>query len=179
MGEPHFLILLTSTSILRKFMVLLLKSWIMKNITFKSRNFRLIWVISFLMSCVLSYSQQTAAQKARFGFRTGFYFPDQKIRLSHDSDYTNIYILRHHDRGTAINRIYPSPLILKSAQNDSSSIYYANPLCLMPDFTESELNVIHKQQDLMWEQYYRMWQHQMKIEAISIDVEGIVRGSKK
>jgi hypothetical protein len=161
-------------------MLLSLKSWIMKTKSLVSRNICLVWMTAFfLLSGVLSYSQQTGPQKARFGFHNGFYFPDQKISLSQAPDDTNMYFLRDHEKGTAINRIYPSSLVWKTSLNDSSIIKYEDPLCRIPEYTESELKTMHEQQDLMWDQYYRMWQQQVKIETYSIDVEGFVRGAKK
>jgi len=151
----------------------------MKTITFVNRNICLIWMTAFMISGVLSYSQQTNTQKAQFGFHNGFYFPEQKISLSQVSDDTNIYILRDHDKGTAINWIYPSPSVLNTSLGDSSTIKYEDPLCRIPQYTESELKTMHEQQDLMWEQYYRMWKKQARIEAYSFDVEGLVRGTKK
>lgn len=174
----HFLILLTLKFFYLTFMVLSSNSCVMKTMTFIYRNIYLIFLTAFLSNGVLSYSQQTANQKAQFGLHSGFYFPEQKIKLYQTSDDTSACFPDNTAAWNALNRIFIPRLTWESI-DDSSTFKFNDPLCRMPQYSASELQSMHKQQDLMWEQYYRGWQKQVKMELYSIDLEGWVRGSIK
>jgi hypothetical protein len=159
-------------------MVLTSNSCVMKTITFISRNSCLIFLTAFLLNCVVSYSQQTANQKAQFGFHSGFYFPEQEIKLYQFSNDTSVSFPVDTVAGDGKNRLY-YPRLTRETLDDSSTYKFNDPLCRIPEYSKAELDAMHKQQDLMWEQYYRGWQKQVKMELYSIDLEGIVRGSIK
>jgi hypothetical protein len=151
----------------------------MKTSTSIKRYKCLILTTIFLMSGVLLFSQETASQKAQFGFHDGFYFPEQKINHSEITGDTSIYLQHDPGQETAVKLKYSPLLSWENSPNDSSRYKNTDPLCRIPQYNASELKTMHEQQDFMWEQYYRMWQKQTRIEAYSIDVEGLVRGSKK
>lgn len=150
----------------------------MKTITFVSRNICLIFLSAFLLNGAFSYSQQTTNQKAQFGFHSGFYFPEQKIGLYQSSNDTSASFPDNTAVGNSMNRMY-FPRLTRETPDDSSTFKFNDPLCRIPEYSKSELDAMHKQQDLMWEQYYSGWQKQVKRELYSIDLEGIVRGSIK
>jgi hypothetical protein len=159
-------------------MVLSWNSCAMKTRTFVYRNIYLIYLTAFLLNGVFSYAQQTTNQNAQFGFHNGFYFPDQKINPFKSSSDTSTSFPDNTANVYAINRIY-FPRLTWESLDDSSTYRYSDPLCRTPEYSKAQLDAMHKQQDLMWEQYYRGWQKQVKRELYSIDLEGIVRGSMK
>jgi hypothetical protein len=160
------------------FMVLTSNTCAMKTITFIYRNIYLIFLTAFLLNGVFSYSQQTTHQNAQFGFHSGFYFPEQEINPFKSSGDTSTSFPDNTAYENAINRVY-FPRLTWEYLDDSSTYKFNDLLCRVPEYSKAELDAMHKQQDLMWEQYYRGWQKQVKRELYSIDLEGIVRGSIK
>jgi hypothetical protein len=150
----------------------------MKTASFVYRNIYMIFITALLMNGVVSYSQQTGEQKTTFGFHTGFYFPEQQMHLYQISGDTCKDILHDYDRETAISKTYLYFMGREIMLDDSSNMKFKDPLCRIPEYSRSELNAMHKQQDLMREQYYNTWLKQDFYERYSVDIEGIVRGFK-
>jgi hypothetical protein len=159
-------------------MILSIMTCPMKTADFVHRNIYMIFIAALLMNGYPSYSQQTITQKTTFGFHNGFYFPEYKIQRDQDSGDTINYILRDYNKGRALNGMYFPPRGWKISVNDSTGIKYTNPLCRIPEYSRSELDAMHKQQDLMWEQYYNSWRKEENIRMYSIDLESVVRGIK-
>lgn len=150
----------------------------MKTASFVYRNIYLIFITALLMNGVITYSQQTGDQKTTFGFHTGFYFPEQQIHLYLMSGDSCRDISHDYEVETSINRTHLYFPVWEIPLDDSSNMKFNDPLCCIPVYSRSELNAMHKQQDLMREQYYHTWLKQDFYERYSINLEGIVRGFK-
>jgi hypothetical protein len=150
----------------------------MKIASFVYRNIYLIFITALLMNDGVSYSQQTGEQETTFGFHTGFYFPEQQIHLYQISGDTCRDISHVYGRETAIIRTHLYSPGREIPQDDTSTMKFKDPLCRIPEYSRSELNAMHKQQDLMREEYYNTWLKQDFYERYSVNLEGIVRGFK-